>query len=111
MYCYQCVRGGVAGCYPRGLHLHCWMQVNPIMRQTGPVVHLHLKDCSEELLRRQQYYAIKNQRGARKIGGIFHSKAPPLDAQAGSLWHKTADTSNSMNLSTNESRALTFLDQ
>ena len=49
-------------------------------RVPGSVVHLGVEDCSEELLR-QQSYAIKNQRGARKIhpnGGILRSKAPSM---------------------------------
>merc|ERR1719189_1088759 len=43
-------------------------------------LHLHVEDCSEELLR-QQSYAIKNQLGH---WGVF---CLPL---AGSLWHKGA---------------------
>ena len=62
-------------------------------------------------------YAIKNQRGASKkplVGGFLRSKAPSRGLWmrgAGSLWHKRHWRSNTMKLSTNESRASLELDQ
>ena len=62
-------------------------------------------------------YAIKNQRGASKkplVGGFLRSKAPSRGLwmrRAGSLWHKRHWRSNTMKLSTNESRASLSLDQ
>ena len=49
----------------------------PPGRPVPRLVHLHVEECSEELLR-QQSYAIKNQRGGSKIppnGGILRSEA------------------------------------
>ena len=62
-------------------------------------------------------YAIKNQRGASQkplVGGFLRSKAPSRGLwmrRAGSLWHKRHWRSNTMKLSTNESRASLSLDQ
>ena len=65
------------------------------------------KDCWLPCTERSYYrrsYAIKNQRGA------LPSKAPSRGLwmrQAGSLWHKRHWRSNTIKLSTNESRAST----
>ena len=66
-----------------------------------------IEGCSEELLR-QQSYAIKNQHGSQllcyKEPARSKQNTPigALDAQAGSLWHKTAGASNTKKLSTIE---------
>ena len=79
-------------------------------RLTGPVVHLHVEDSSKELFR-QQSYALKNQLGyPNPDGGIFPSRGLWMRG-AGSLWHNIAGLSNTLKLSTNESRASLDLDQ
>ena len=55
--------------------------------------------------------ARSKQRPVKSLRSKAPSREGALDARAGSLWYKRAGASNTMKLSTNESRASTFLDQ
>ena len=75
-------------CIPPGENFHCgdlaaFGNVRWEVVRVCRLVHLHVEDCSEELLR-QQSFAIKNQLGHQKpptgaskiVGVILRSKAP-----------------------------------
>ena len=72
------------------------------------MVHLDVEVRSKELLA-PALLCHKEVARAPLLGGA--SEAKEQASVFGSLWHKRAGVSNTMKLSTNESRASTFLDQ
>ena len=83
-----------------GLGLMCPDQP-PHSQVLSRVLHLDIEECSEKLLR-QQSYAIKNS-SSRPKPPTWGSFGAFFLLLAGSLWHKIAGASNTLELSTNES--------